>query len=179
MELTMSDVIQGVINKGAGSTLFGGKRARGPNRTADFIYEVMIGVALELTDKLPMLFEQCRQDYEKKKKWNENFTKKGLYTDSYGWSPNREFRHDIDINPVLFNYFNRIIVPFMGGAKKRYNDENSRIWKRVKRMIITGDKERISKLQQGIKNRILKEAKKRIMVGQVGSNNSNIITEKS
>lgn len=151
---------------------------RGPLRTAEFVYEVMIGVALEMTDRLPMFFEDCRQEYEKKQKWNERFTKKGLYTDSYGWTPDRDFRHDIDINPTFFNYFNRIIVPFLGGKMKAYNDENSRIWKYIKRVIISGDKEKIGKLQRSIRRQIMKEAQKRIQVpvgNSNGSNTSNII----
>jgi superfamily I DNA and/or RNA helicase len=170
MNISMQSIIEGVINKGAGNKLFGGKRARGPLRTADFVYEVMIGVALELTERLPMLFEQCRQDYELKQKWNKEHTKKGKFTDSYGWTPDGEFRHDIDIDPVLFNYFNRIIVPFMGGAKKRWNDENSKIWNYVKKLIISGDKDKIARLQQSIKRNILKESKRRIISGSDGSN---------
>ena len=165
MKLSMDAVVQGVINKGAGNKLFGGKKARGPLRTADFVYEVMIGVALELTDRLPMFFEDCRQDYEQKKKWNKQHTKKGKYTDSYGWTPDGNFRHDMDIDPVFFTYFNRIITPFMGGRKKGYNDENSKIWKYVKKLIISGDKVKIERLQQSIRNRIIRESKKRIISG--------------
>ena len=166
MELSMQSIVEGVINKGASSVLFGGKSLRGPLRTADFVYEVMIGVALEMTDRLPMFFEDCRRDYEKKQKWNREFTKKGLYTDTYGWSPNREFKHDIDIHPTFFNYFNRIIVPFLGGKKKAYNDENSKIWKYIKKIIVRGDKLQIAKLQTSIRKQIMKEAQKRICVGK-------------
>jgi len=166
----MQSVIEGVINRGASNVLFGGKSMRGPLRTADFIYEVMIGVALEMTDRIPMFFEDCRQEYEKRKKWNEQFTTKGLYTDTYGWSPNREFKHEMDINPVFFNYFNRIIVPFLGGKKKAYNDENSKIWKYIKKIIIGGDKEKITRLQASIRKQILREAQKRIQVASVGMN---------
>lgn len=148
---------------------------RGPLRTAEFIYEIMINVALEMTDRLPIFFEDCRQDYVQRQKHNRLHTKKGLYTDSYGWSNDREFKHDIDINPTFFNYFNRIIVPFLGGKKKSYNDENSKIWKYIKKLIIEGDKVKIHRLQQNIKRQILKEAEKKITApvgGSVGSNNS-------
>lgn len=169
----MQSLIEGVISRGASSVLFGGKSMRGPIRTAEFVYEVMIGVALEMTDRIPMFFEDCRQEYEKRQKWNVNFSQKGLYTDSYGWSPDREFKHDIDINPVFFNYFNRIIVPFLGGKKKAYNDENSKIWKYIKKIILSGDKDKIGKLQASIRRQILREAQKKISVGQFnGPNNS-------
>jgi hypothetical protein len=176
MNISMDSIVQGVIARGAGNKLFGGKKARGPLRTADFVYEVMIGVALELTERLPMFFEECRQSHEKKKKWNKENTKKGLYTDSYGWTPDREFRHDLDIDPVFFNYFNRIITPYLGGAKKRWTNENSKIWKYIKKLIISGDKVKITKLQQSIRNQILRESKNRIFSGP---NNSKIITAKS
>lgn len=165
----MDSVIEGVINKGAGRVLFGGKSLRGQLRTADFLYEVMIGVALEMTDRLPMFFEDCRQDYEKRKKWNEKFTTRGKYTDSYGWSPDYEFKHEMDIHPTFFNYFNRIIVPFLGGRMKSWNDESSRIWKHIKRVIISGDKEKITKLQGNIRRRIMKESQKRIQVPMGGA----------
>lgn len=168
----MQSVIEGVINRGASSVLFGGKSMRGPLRTADFIYEVMIGVALEMTDRLPMFFEDCRQDYERRKQFNQQFTTKGLYTDSYGWTPDRQFRHDIDINPTFFNYFNRIIVPFLGGKKKAYNDENSRIWKYIKKIIISGDKIKITNLQASIRKQILREAQKRISVSGFNGTNT-------
>ena len=166
----MQTVIEGIINRGAGSVLFGGKSMRGPLRTADFIYEIMINVALEMTDRIPMFFEDCRQDYEKKQKWNEQFTTKGKYTDTYGWSPDREFKHDIDINPTFFNYFNRIIVPFLGGKKKAYNDENSKIWKYIKKIILSGDKEKITRLQTSIRKQIMREAQKKINIATVGIN---------
>lgn len=170
----MEFLINTVIAKGAGSTLFGGKQMRGPIRTANFVYEIMIAVALEMTDRLPMFFEDCRQNYMKRKKWNETFTKKGLYTDSYGWSNNREFKHEIDIDPVFFNYFNRIICPFLGGKKKAYNDENSRIWKVIKKIIIEGDKIKIDKLQQNIRRQIMKEAEKKFtqVGGHIGPDTS-------
>lgn len=176
MNITMDQVIEGVINKGAGSILFGGKSLRGPLRTADFIYEVMVNVALELTDRLPMFFEDCRRDYERKKKLDEQITTKGLYTDTYGWTPDRQFRHDIDIHPTFFHYFNRILVPFMGGRAKSWNDENSRMWKYVKKIIISGDKEKISRLQTSIRKRILKETNKKIQVaggGIIGTDHQN------
>lgn len=176
----MQSLIEGVINKGASSVLFGGKSMRGPLRPADFVYEVMIGVALEMTDRLPMFFEDCRQEYEKRQKWNYNFSAKGKFTESYGWSPDREFKHDIDINPTFYNYFNRIIVPFLGGKKKAYNDENSKIWKYIKKVILSGDKDKIGKLQRSIRRQIVKESQKRITVGQYnGTDNSEVIGTKT
>ncbi len=173
--IKMKDVIDGVIAKGAGSVLFGGTKARGPNATADFIYQCMVGVALELTEKLPLMFEYERQKYEKDKKMYYNYGNKGKYTDSYGWDKSRENKIDFNFDPVFFNYFNRIIVPFLGGKKKAWNEENSKIWKYVKKLIISGDKDKIRKLQQNIKARILKESKKNIIrVAQDGANDSDL-----
>lgn len=168
----MYDIIQGVIAKGSNSTLFGKqKRARGPNATLDLIYECMIGVALELTEKLPQMFEYERQKYEQHQKFYREHGHKGRYTDSYGWDSKRENKIDFNFDPVFFHYFNRIIVPFLGGRKKGWCDENSKIWKYVKGLIISGDKDKIRKLQQNIKARILKESKKNIL--KVNSNGAN------
>lgn len=172
MQLSLREVINNVIAKGAGNTLFGKEgKLRGPKATLDFIYECMIGVALELTDYLPYMFEQERIRYEQQKEHFRKYGVKGKYTDSYGWSRSRERKHDFEFDPVFFHYFNRIIVPFLGGQKKSWHNENSKIWKWIKKMIIEGDKVKIAKLQKGIRERILKESKKKI-VGAVpnGSN---------
>lgn len=167
----MSHIIEGVIRNGAGSVLFGGKQLRGPLKTADFIYEVMIGVALELTERLPQMFEAEAQKHCQQKKFLYEHGHKGKYTDSYGWSRNHEFKHDFSLDPTFHFYFNRIIVPFLGGKKKAWNDENSRIWKWIKKLIISRDRDKIGKLQQNIRNRILKEARRRIQVAY-GTDNS-------
>lgn len=160
MQISLKQILDGVIAKGAGSQLFGGKNLRGPLRTADLIYDCMIGVALELTEKLPQMFEHERQKYEQHKKFFRQYGNKGRFTDSYGWDKSRENKMEFSFDPTFFHYFNRIIVPFLGGKKKGWCDENSRIWKYVKKLIISGDKEKIVKLQVSIRNRILKESKK-------------------
>jgi hypothetical protein len=170
-ELSLKTIIDGVIAKGSNSVLFGGKRTRGPINTADIIYECMIGVALELTERLPQMFEHERQKYEQHQKYYKEFGHKGRYTDSYGWDKSRENKIDFNFDPVFFHYFNRIIVPFMGGKKKAWTDENSKIWKWVKNLIISGDKEKITRLQVNIRNRILKESKKRIIRVAVNGTN--------
>lgn len=167
----MREIIDNVIQKGASSTLFGKTgKLRGPNATLDFIYECMIGVALELTNYLPYMFEQERQKYEQAQEFYRNYGNKGKYTDSYGWSRNHENKMDFEFDPTFFHYFNRIIVPFLGGKKKAWHDENSKIWKWVKKLIISGDKEKIGKLQKNIRNQILREAKKKIMGASIGTN---------
>lgn len=160
--------------KGASSTLFGkGLKLRGPNATADFIYECMIGVALELTDKLPVMFERERLKYEEHQKFFYNYGNKGKYTNTYGWSKDGHIKMEFSFDPVFFHYFNRIIVPFLGGRKKAWCDENSKIWKWVKKLIISGDKARIANLQKSIKSRILKESKKSIVRASVNGSNGN------
>jgi len=171
MEISMKSVIDGVIAKGAGSVLFGGAKLRGPVATAAFIYECMIGVALELTDRLPQMFENERQKHCRTQDYFKKYGNRGKYTESYGWDKSGENKIDFSFDPVFFNYFNRIIVPFLGGRKKAWNDENSKIWKKIKRLIISGDRDKISKLQRDIKRRILRESRKNIVAVPIGSNN--------
>lgn len=172
-EVTMNDVLQGVINKGVKSNVLSqGKSARGPIRTADLIYECMIGVALELTNHLPQMFEYERQKYEKQKKLLYQIGNKGKYTDSYGWDKKRENKLEFSFSPVFHHYFNRIIVPFLGGEKKGWHEENSAIWKRIKKVIIDGDKIEIAKLQKDIKNQILMESGKKIRREGVGGSDN-------
>lgn len=171
-EIQLSDILEGVIAKGAGSTsLSFGKRHRGPIATADFIYECMVGVALELTDRLPQMFEYERQKYEQHKKLLTMYGNKGKYTDSYGWSRNGEFKMEFSFSQSFHHYFNRIIVPFLGGKKKGWHDENSKIWKYVKKLIISGDTHKITNLQASIRNTILKESRKKIIGVQVNGTN--------
>lgn len=162
MQLTMHDIVQGVIKRGASSVLFGGQTLRGPIRTAEFIYEVMIGVALALTERLPQMFASEALKYKQHRKFLYEHGNRGKYTESYGWSRNREFKLDFSLDPVFFNYFNRIIVPFLGGRKKSWNDENSKIWRYIKKLILSEDKDKIFRLQRNIRDRILKESQKRI-----------------
>lgn len=176
MNISMKEILDEVIQKGAGSTIFGkSKKARGPLQTADLIYECMIGVALALTDRLPMMLELERQKYLKDQEFYRVYGNKGRFTDSYGWDSKRENKIDFNFDPTFFHYFNRIIVPFLGGQKKGWAEENSKIWKWVKKLIISGDKEKITKLQTNIRNNILKESKKRIQVpggGIIGADNT-------
>ena len=170
-ELNLQTILDEVIMKGANSVLFGGKQARGPLRTVEFIYECMVGVALELTDRLPIMFEHERVKYEEHQKLFYELGNKGKYTDSYGWDRSGNNKVDFSFSPVFFHYFQRIITPFLGGRKKAWNDENSKIWRWVKRLILSGDKEKIERLQRNIRNRILKESRKRIVQVSVGSDN--------
>lgn len=167
----MKDIVNSVIMKGASSVLFGGYRARGQLRTAEFIYECMIGVALELTNRLPEMFEAERQKYEQHRDLLYKYGNKGKYTDSYGWSKSGENKMDFSFDPVFFHYFNRIIVPFLGGRKKAWDNENSKIWKYIKKLVVSGDKEKIGRLQASIRNRILKESKKSIIKAAVNGTN--------
>lgn len=162
-EFTMSDIIEAVIQKGAGKNiLLSGKKQRGPLATSDFIYECMVGVALELTDRLPMMFDAEQKKYGEQQELFRQLGNKGKYTDSYGWSKNHDMKFDFSLSPVFHHYFNRIIVPFLGGEKKGWDDENSKIWKRIKKMIIRNDKLEVTKLQKEIRNQILKESSKKI-----------------
>lgn len=162
-EITMQDILEAVIQKGAGSaTLSVGKRQRGPINTTDFLYECMVGVALELTNRLPEMFEFERQKYCKEQEFLRTHGNRGLFTDSYGWSKDRQTKLEFSFSPAFHHYFNRIIVPFLGGKKKGWHNENSKIWKVVKRMIVRGETEKIVKLQQSIHRQILKESQKRI-----------------
>lgn len=163
MEISLKEILNNVISKGAGNVLFGGQKLRGPKATADFIYECMIGVALELTDKLPIMFENERTKYLTHQKYYYEYGNKGKYTESYGWDRSRNNKMDFSFDPTFFHYFQRILVPFLGGKKKGWCDENSKIWKHIKKLIISGDKTKITHLQSSIRNRILKESQKSII----------------
>lgn len=145
----------------------GGQKLRGPNATFDFIYSVWIEKALLMTRQLPMMFEYEGNKYRHHKKLLEEVGRKGVYTETYGWSENRDFLHDFSVTPSFYNYFSQVIGPFMGnsrhGSSKAWADENSRIWKRIKAMIVEGDKIKISKFAKTIEARLLKESGKSII----------------
>jgi len=183
MEVKMEDVVDSVIMKGAGNVLFGGGKMRGPNATAEFVYEVMINVALEMTDKLPLMFENERIHNEQLKSYFINDGNKGKYTNSFGWSKGGENKFSFSVSPTFFNYFQRIIAPYLGGEIKGFGDENSKIWKHIKKLIMSGDKDKIRKLQDGIRKNIIKESKKSVKVAMStertndGADNSKVIIE--
>jgi hypothetical protein len=151
----------------------GGAKLRGPNALADLVMSVWIHKALLLVEHLPQIMENERQRYYQDKKFIETVTKKGTFTGTYGWSPNKDFKWDFNVSPTFYNMMRNIIGPFIGVGKDIWSNENSRYWKRIKKMIIEGDKLKIVKLQQAIKNRILKESKKRVVV-RYGTDNTNL-----
>lgn len=156
----------------------GGKRFRGPNRTFDFLYQVWAQKALIQTRQLPALMENERILYLKQRRLLESVGQKSRFptmggTHSVGWSQNRDFLWDFSISRNLYNYFAQVVGPFLGYPRRTTKDESSRLWKRIKNMIIEGDKVRIAKFASSIEKRLLKESAKKIMVTNMGIGENN------
>lgn len=161
----------------------GGKKLRGPNATFDFIYQVWIEKALLMTRQLHVMFEYERRKYQEHKKLLEEIGRKGIYTNTYGWSENREFLHDFSVSRPFYNYFAQVIGPFMGNSRhadgKGWSDENSRIWKRIKKMIIEGDAVKIASFAKSIEKRLLKESGKSILKVPTNGTDASAIIDKA
>ena len=155
----------------------GGKQKRGPNRTADFLYQVWVEKALIQTQELPAMLEMERQKYLEMKKLLEDVGRKGQYTSSYGWSPDKGFLWDFNISRPVYQYFAVVVGPFLGFGKGMWHNEGSRLWKRIKKMIISGDKVRITKFAKDIERKLMKERAKRIMGAVDGTKDTSTSAE--
>ena len=74
----------------------------------------------------------------------------------------REPLISFSISRPLYHYFTNVIGPFLGVGKAFWDDENSRAWKRIKRMILDGDKLRIAKFAKDIEKKLMNESGKSI-----------------
>lgn len=156
-------LLMDAISKSSPILLNGGLKIRGPNALFDFIYSVWLEKALMTARMIPALFEAERVNHLKQKKLLEEVGRKGTFTDTYGWSENKEFLISFSISRPLYHYFTNVIGPFLGVGKAFWDDENSRAWKRIKRMILDGDKLRIAKFARDIEKKLMKESGKSIV----------------
>ena len=162
-------MIADAVNKVSQKVLGGGAKLRGPNALFDFVYQVWLEKALTMARNLPALFESERKNYEQQKKLLEEIGHKGKFTDTYGWSKNGELLHSFTISPILYHFFTNVIGPFLGLDRDFWSNENSKVWKRIKKMIIDGDTIRIHKFSKDIERKLMKEAGKSIKVAVNGT----------
>eukprot|EP00919_Chromeraceae_sp_WS-2016_P077587 GHVR01183601.1.p1 GENE.GHVR01183601.1~~GHVR01183601.1.p1 ORF type:complete len:184 (-),score=23.57 GHVR01183601.1:464-1015(-) len=173
------EIMAQAVNNVSPKMVDGGRQLRGPNATYDFIQQVWIEKALIQTRMLPHLLEKERQNYCKQLKLLEDIGNKGKYTDSYGWSQGREVKFEFSLSPHVYNYFANVVGPFLGYEKDIWHDKHSKMWKRLKKMIVDGDKIEMAKLQREIERQLLDHSSKKIQGAISGIKDQGSSTEET
>ena len=175
----MDEYLIHAINKVSPKLVDGGRKLRGPNSTFDFLYSVWIEKAIIQTLDLQNILNRERQEYLKQQKMVNDIGTQGKYTRTFGWSRRREFKFNFSISPATYQYFANIVGPFMDTGKEFWSDINSKMWNKIRRMIISGDRIGISKLQKHIITCLLREQSKRIKgVENLNGNEDKSVSEK-
>lgn len=104
--------------------------ARGVMSFLERLVEESLSVWLEYFPRIVM--EMRKVNYEKRKIMQE-MSNKGKFTDSYGWSPNRDFKWEYEHTPEFYFFMtNYVYADF-------FANENKRVYRRFMKMLMRGD----------------------------------------
>jgi len=107
-------------------------RGRKLNPT-DFLREVGRKFIQIQLDNFPALCEIARVQNKLKQDELKATGYKGKYTDSYGWSEERSFKHDFEIPSELYLFMvNLVYTDF-------WSNDNEKVWRTFMKRILRGD----------------------------------------
>jgi len=103
---------------------------RGIGTFMDQLVEVSLVVWLEF---MPKIFEEVRRVNYEKMKLLQEIGNKGKFTDSYGWSENREFKFEYEYTPELYFFMTSYVYADF------FSSANKKVYRRFMKKLMAGN----------------------------------------